>query len=120
DVILESTKLRDLASFNYIHDSLGCSEKEAENATTRALQLYPDLKEVNLFEGTSHLIVVLSQQRLSFQPSPCLCVRELDHNKPACKGIHRNAPYSQRVAVRSDFLQGEVKVLQERLRRECF
>jgi len=74
DVILESTKLRDLASFNYIHDSLGCSEKEAENATTRALQLYPDLKEVKLFEGTSHLIVVLSQQRLSFQPSPCLCV----------------------------------------------
>jgi hypothetical protein len=51
DVILESTKLRDLASFSYVHSSLGCSEKEAENAVARSLQLYPDLKEVKLFDA---------------------------------------------------------------------
>jgi len=49
DLILESTKLRDPASFNLLRNGLGCSEKEAEKAVSRAMQLYPDLKEFKLF-----------------------------------------------------------------------
>ena len=51
DRIVESSRLRDLASFAYIQDCLGCSEKEAENAAGRALQLYPDLLEIKLFNA---------------------------------------------------------------------
>ncbi len=51
DLILESTKLRDLASFTYVQSTLGCSDQEAENGLERALQLYSDLKEVKLFEA---------------------------------------------------------------------
>jgi hypothetical protein len=51
DLILESSKLREIASFTYICDSLGCSKYEAEVAVNRALQLYPDLREVKLFNA---------------------------------------------------------------------
>jgi len=51
DVIIESTKLRDLVSFDYIRNKLGCTEHEAEGALKRALQLYPDLKEVKVFNA---------------------------------------------------------------------
>jgi len=49
DAIVESTKLRDLVSFSFLQDKLDCTEYEAETAVVRALQLYPDLKEVKLF-----------------------------------------------------------------------
>jgi hypothetical protein len=49
DQILEATKLKDLASFEFIQNKLNCSTYEAEGAISRALQLYPDLKEVKLF-----------------------------------------------------------------------
>jgi hypothetical protein len=51
DLILESSKLRDLVSFSYLQTGLGCSEKEADKAVKRAMQLYPDLKEVKLFDA---------------------------------------------------------------------
>lgn len=51
DVIIEHSKLRRLVSFGYIYEKLGCSEYEAEHALTRTLQLYPDLKEVKLFDA---------------------------------------------------------------------
>lgn len=51
DLILESSKLRELISFAYICESLGCSKYEAEVAINRALQLYPDLKELKLFKA---------------------------------------------------------------------
>jgi hypothetical protein len=51
DVIIEHSKLRRLVSFGYIHEKLRCSEYEAEHALTRTLQLYPDLKEVKLFDA---------------------------------------------------------------------
>jgi len=38
-----------LVSFDFIQNKLGCSMYEAEGAITRALQLYPDLKEVKIF-----------------------------------------------------------------------
>ncbi len=49
DMMLEASKLRELVGFNYIHEKLGCTEYQAENALVRALQLYSDLKEVKLF-----------------------------------------------------------------------
>jgi hypothetical protein len=49
DQILEATKLKDLASFEFIQNKLNCSTYEAEGAISRALQLYPDLKEIKLF-----------------------------------------------------------------------
>jgi hypothetical protein len=51
DVVIESTKLRDLVSFDFLQNKLGCTEYEAEGALKRALQLYPDLKEVKLFDA---------------------------------------------------------------------
>lgn len=51
DIIMESSKLRELVSTTYIQNKLGCSEYEAEGAITRAFQLYPDLKEVKLFNA---------------------------------------------------------------------
>lgn len=51
DLILESSRLREIVSFAYICDSLGCNKYEAEVAVNRALQLYPDLREVKLFNA---------------------------------------------------------------------
>jgi hypothetical protein len=51
DLILESSNLRDLASFSYLQNGIACSEKETENAVSRALQLYSDLKEIKLFDA---------------------------------------------------------------------
>ena len=49
DSIIESTKLKDLVSFEFIRNKLDCSKYEAEGAIRRALQLYPDLREVKVF-----------------------------------------------------------------------
>jgi len=50
-MIIEAAKLRDIISFDYICSKLGCTEYEAERAVARALQLYPDLREVKLFNA---------------------------------------------------------------------
>jgi hypothetical protein len=49
DEIIAATKLKELVSFNYLWNRLGCSEYEAEHAVKRALQLYPDLRQIRLF-----------------------------------------------------------------------
>ncbi len=51
DQIIEATKLKDLISFDFIQNKLGCSEHEAEGALAKALQLYLDLKEIKLFNA---------------------------------------------------------------------
>jgi len=51
DMILEHSALRRLVGFPYIQNKLGCTEHEAEHAVNRAMQLYPDLKEVKLFNN---------------------------------------------------------------------
>ena len=51
DIILMATKTRDLVSQSYIGNELSCSEYEVEGALQRALQLYPDLKDVKLFNA---------------------------------------------------------------------
>jgi hypothetical protein len=49
DQIIEASKLNDLVSFEFIQNKLDCSEHEAETALRRAMQLYPEIKEVKLF-----------------------------------------------------------------------
>lgn len=51
DQILAMTQFKDLTSFPYLQQRLGCSEREAQYAIKRALQLYPDLKEIRLFNN---------------------------------------------------------------------
>jgi len=51
DIIIEHSKLKRVVGFPYIHHKLGCTEYEAEHALSRALQLYPDLKEKRLFNN---------------------------------------------------------------------
>ena len=51
DLIIESTKLRDLVSFSFIQNKLVCTEYEAEGAVERAMQLYPDIPEVKVFDN---------------------------------------------------------------------
>lgn len=55
DLILEASRLRELVSFAYVCESLGCSKSEAEVAVDRALQLYSDLKEIKLFGAFRYL-----------------------------------------------------------------
>ena len=54
DQILEATKLRDLVSFEFIQNKLDCSPYEGEGAISRALQLYPDLQVVKLFNAYNY------------------------------------------------------------------
>ena len=49
DLIIEASKLRDLASFEFMYNKLGCSVYEAEGSISRALKLYTDLREIKLF-----------------------------------------------------------------------
>jgi len=51
DMVIEATKLRDLASFEFIQNKLGCTEYEVEGALRRTMQLYPDLRELKLFKA---------------------------------------------------------------------
>jgi hypothetical protein len=51
DIIVEHSKLRRLVSFGYIQKKLECNLYEAGHAMKRALQLYPSLKEIKLFDA---------------------------------------------------------------------
>ena len=49
DLLIEATELKDIVSFDYIKNRLDCSDYEAQQAIERAMQLYPDIKEVRVF-----------------------------------------------------------------------
>jgi len=51
DIVLEHSALKEIVSFSYIRNKLGCTEHEAEVAVGRVLQLYPDIREVKLFNN---------------------------------------------------------------------
>jgi hypothetical protein len=51
DLVIEATKLRELTGMSFLTQKLSCTEHEAEQAIERALQLYPDLREVKLFDA---------------------------------------------------------------------
>jgi hypothetical protein len=51
DIVIESSKLRDLTSFDFIQNKIGCTRYETEGAIKRAIQLYPDIKQTKLFKA---------------------------------------------------------------------
>lgn len=51
DFVLQSTKLKDLLSMEYIRRKLSCSEYELKNAVKRVLQLYPSINQTKLFNN---------------------------------------------------------------------
>jgi len=51
DIILEHSQLRKLVSSTYIGNHLGCSHHELERGLERALQLYPDMRMLKLFDA---------------------------------------------------------------------
>ena len=51
DITIEHSKLRKLVSFPYLENKLGCTHHEADRAVARALQLYPDLKCLKIFNN---------------------------------------------------------------------
>jgi len=51
DVVLEHSQLRQLVGPVYMENKLGCSHHELEHALERALQLYPDMKVIKLFDA---------------------------------------------------------------------
>jgi len=55
DMVIESTKLRDLVGVQFLQAELGCTENEVDKAVDRAMQLYPDIKEVKLFNAYRYL-----------------------------------------------------------------
>lgn len=55
DLVLQSTKLKDLLSVEFIKHKLASSEYETRNAVNRVLQLYRDIKEVKLFNNFRYL-----------------------------------------------------------------
>jgi hypothetical protein len=55
DIVLEHSRLRQLVSPVYIESKLGCTGHEMERSLRRALQLYPDLKVVKLFDAYRYL-----------------------------------------------------------------
>jgi len=55
DMVIESTKLRDLVGVQFLQAELSCTENEVDKAVDRSMQLYPDLKEVKLFNAYRYL-----------------------------------------------------------------
>jgi hypothetical protein len=51
DMILAATKTREILAQSYIAHELGCSDHELETSIRRTLQLYPELKELKLFNN---------------------------------------------------------------------
>jgi hypothetical protein len=51
DIVVEHSKLRRLVGFTFIHEKLSCTPDQAERAVRRAMELYPGLREVKLFDA---------------------------------------------------------------------
>lgn len=51
DIILATTKTRDIVAQSYLATELACSTHELDGAVQRAVQLYPDLKELRIFNN---------------------------------------------------------------------
>ena len=64
DIIIEHSKLRKLVSFTYLENKLDCTPYKAEHAVSRTLQLYPDLKELKLFNNYRYYHTSLSEEDL--------------------------------------------------------
>jgi hypothetical protein len=51
DQIVTSSQLGELVGFQFLQNKMDCSERQAEYAVKRALQLYPSIKEIKIFNN---------------------------------------------------------------------
>ncbi len=66
DIVMESSKLRDLVGIQFLQSDLGCTENEVDKAVDRTMQLYPDIKELKLFGAYRYFYhVSMSQEDLT-------------------------------------------------------
>ncbi|MEM0254146.1 MAG: hypothetical protein QXK78_06280 [Candidatus Bathyarchaeia archaeon] len=55
DEVIKALKVGDIVSLEFLREKLGCSEYELEGAVERAKQLYPEIREVKVFERFRYL-----------------------------------------------------------------
>ena len=61
DIVLEHSALRKLVGAKFVENRLGCTRHELDTAVERAMQLYPDIQALRLFEYfTVHAHVSIS------------------------------------------------------------
>lgn len=65
DVIVEHSRPKNLVSLTYLENKLGFTPYQAKYTVSRALQLYPDVKEVRLFNALSFQEYCLSRVAIS-------------------------------------------------------
>ncbi len=51
DIVLEHSALRKLVGAKFVENRLGCTRHELDTAVERAMQLYPDMETVRLFDA---------------------------------------------------------------------
>jgi len=51
DIVLEHSALRKLVGAKFVENRLGCTRHELDTAVERAMQLYPDIQTVRLFDA---------------------------------------------------------------------
>ena len=54
DLVIETSKLGELVGFEFLQNRLGCTEYELETAIEKAMQLYPEIREVRIFNRFRH------------------------------------------------------------------
>jgi len=54
DIVLAETKRAQLVSPKYLQNQLGCTEYELERSLKRAIDLYPEVKQVKLFDAYNY------------------------------------------------------------------
>jgi DNA-binding Lrp family transcriptional regulator len=66
DVVVEETKSRRIVSAKYLQSQLGCTDYETERALKRALEHYPEIKQVKLFDAYRYFYhSSMSEERLN-------------------------------------------------------
>jgi hypothetical protein len=55
DIVIEHTLMRKILGPSYLESELGCTNNELRGALERALQLYPDIKVVKIFDAYRYL-----------------------------------------------------------------
>ena len=66
DLVIETSKLGELVGFEFLQNRLGCTEYELETAIEKAMQLYPEIREVRIFNRFRHYYhASMNEERLA-------------------------------------------------------
>jgi hypothetical protein len=55
NIVYETSRLGELVSVTYLQNTLGCTGHEMDGALRRAMELYPEIREVKLFNAYRYL-----------------------------------------------------------------